>query len=360
MSANSFGKLFCLSSFGESHGPYIGGVIDGCPPNFPIDLDQIQYELRRRKPGQSEITTQRKEKDEIEFISGIFEGKSTGMPIAFLIKNTDQRSEDYSHIKDQYRPSHADYSWQQKYGIRDYRGGGRSSARETAVRVAAGAIAKQILAKYNISIQAYTHAIGDVSLLDIPLQLDAKDIENNIVRCPDKDFSEIMISLVNEVKEKGDTIGGIVGCRITNAMPGLGDPVYERLEANLAKAMLSINASKGFEIGSGFNGSKMLGSEHNDLFIKHGEEITMKTNYSGGIQGGISNGMPIEFKVAFKPVATIMRDQYSIDKEGNEIQIKGKGRHDPCVVPRAVPIVEAMAALVLVDHLMLNNSLQLK
>jgi chorismate synthase len=360
MSANSFGKLFCITSFGESHGPFIGGVIDGCPPNFLLDLDQIQKELQRRKPGQSEITTQRKEDDEVEFISGIFEGRSTGMPIAFLIKNADHRSEDYSHLKDQFRPSHADFTWQSKYGIRDYRGGGRSSARETAIRVVGGAIAKQILSKWNVSIQAYTYSIGDLKLEDKEIAIDPIEIESNLVRCPDKDLSKKMISLINEVQAKGDTIGGVVACKITNTPIGLGDPVYERLEANLAKAMLSINASKGFEIGSGFEGSKMLGSEHNDHFDLQDKKITMKSNFSGGVQGGISNGMPIEFKVAFKPVATIMKDQNSIDIEGKETLIKGKGRHDPCVVPRAVPIVEAMAAMVILDHLMINNSLNLK
>jgi len=359
MSANSFGKLFCLTSFGESHGAYIGGVIDGCPPNFELNFKKIQQELDRRKPGQSAITTQRKEEDEVEFISGIFEGKTSGMPIAFLIKNKDQKSVDYSHIKDQYRPSHADYTWQQKYGIRDYRGGGRSSARETAVRVVAGAIAKQILELDNIKIQAFTYSIGKHSLNDFPSRIDSKALETNLVRCPDEALATSMIADIEAIKEEGDSIGGVVACRVTNAPVGLGDPVYERLEANLAKAMLSINASKGFEIGSGFQGTRMLGSVHNDQLIKEGEGIKTKTNHAGGVQGGVSNGMPIEFKVAFKPVATLMKDQSSLDKEENEVVIKGKGRHDPCVVPRAVPIVEAMTALVLIDHLMINNSLNL-
>lgn len=359
MAANSFGKMFCLTSFGESHGPYIGGVIDGCPPNYLVDLKEVQKELQRRKPGQSEITTQRNEKDEVEFISGIFEGRSTGMPIAFLIKNSDQRSADYSHIKNQFRPSHADYTWQSKYGIRDYRGGGRSSARETAVRVVGGAIAKQILARMDISIYAYTHSVGEITLPLRPAEIDINKIESNNVRCPDDAFALKMEERIKEVREKGDSIGGVVACAIINAPVGLGDPVFERLEANLAKGMLSINASKGFEIGSGFSGTKMLGSQHNDIFIKEGNKIKTKTNNSGGVQGGISNGMPIEFKVAFKPVATLMKEQVSLDEKGRIIKIKGKGRHDPCVVPRAVPIVEAMAAMVLLDHLMINNSLNL-
>jgi len=360
MSANSFGKLFCLTSFGESHGPYIGGVIDGCPSNFPIDLEKIKKELQRRKPGQSAITTQRKEEDEVEFISGIFEGRSTGMPIAFLIKNADHQSDDYSHIKDQYRPSHADYTWEMKYGIRDYRGGGRSSARETAVRVVAGAIAKQVLESKGISIQAYTRAIGKLEMEEVNEHYSFEQVEKNIVRCPDQELAVKMEALIKDTKAKGDTIGGIVECQVNNVPVGLGDPVYDRLEATLAKAMLSINASKGFEIGSGFEGTRMLGSEHNDVFEnKEGKTIT-KSNNSGGVQGGISNGMPIKFKVAFKPVSTIMKDQISIDKEGNKITLKGKGRHDPCVVPRAVPIVEAMAAMVILDHLLMNNTLHLK
>jgi chorismate synthase len=359
MSANSFGKLFCLTSFGESHGAYIGGVIDGCPPNIDLDFTKIQYELQRRRPGQSSITTQRKEADEVEFISGIFEGKTSGMPIAFLIKNKDQKSADYTHIKDQFRPSHADYTWQKKYGIRDYKGGGRSSARETAVRVVAGAIAKQVLEKKGVLIQAFTYSIGDLSLTAFPSYIDASLIEKNLVRCPDEVIASEMIASIEAIKKAGDSLGGVVACRVLNTPVGLGDPVYERLEANLAKAMLSINATKGFEIGSGFEGTRMLGSEHNDQLIKEGKELRTKTNHSGGVQGGVSNGMPIEFKVAFKPVATLMKEQASIDKEGNEIIVKGKGRHDPCVVPRAVPIVEAMTALVLLDHLMINNSLHL-
>ena len=360
MSANTFGTLFCLTSFGESHGPYIGGVIDGCPSNFPLNLSKVQEELQRRKPGQSEITTQRKEEDKVEFISGLFEGKTTGMPIAFLIKNADQKSKDYDHIKDKFRPSHADYTWQKKYGIRDYRGGGRSSARETAVRVVGGAIAKQILEKKGISINAYTYSIGDLSLESFEKNLPNSKLEENALRCPNEDLANQMFNLVKDIKEQGDSIGGVVACSILNTPIGLGEPVYERLEANLAKAMMSINASKGFEIGSGFEGTKMTGSQHNDLNSKEGDKLVTISNNAGGIQGGVSNGMPIEFKVAFKPVATIMKDQESIDEDGNAIILKAKGRHDPCVVPRAVPIVEAMAALVILDHLMINNSLNLK
>lgn len=356
MSGNTFGKLFRFTGFGESHGEFIGGVIDGCPAGIALDLDAIQFELNRRKPGQSEITTQRKEADEVKFISGIFEGKTTGMPLAFLIANADVRSKDYSHIKDMFRPSHADFTWQQKFGHRDYRGGGRSSARETATRVVAGAIAKQILEKFDISFVAFTISIGNISAENIPVNPEIDQVEANLVRCPDKAAAETMEGLIKKVKKDGDTIGGVIECRINNVPAGLGAPVFDKLEADLAKAMLSINASKGFEIGSGFKGTEMRGSEHNDSWQKTNEKFSTKTNYSGGIQGGISNGMPIVFKVAFKPVATLLKDQESVDIEGNKVIIKGKGRHDPCVVPRAVPIVEAMAALVILDHMMLNNT----
>ena len=356
MSGNTFGKLFRFTGFGESHGAYIGGVIDGCPAGIELDFEAIQYELNRRKPGQSEITTQRKEADDVKFISGIFEGKTTGMPLAFLIANADARSKDYSHIKDMFRPSHADYTWQQKYGHRDYRGGGRSSARETATRVVAGAIAKQILLKYKIEFIAFTKSVGEIIAENIPSNLKINQVESNLVRCPDMKAAQAMVELVKKVKKEGDTIGGVVECRIYNVPAGLGAPVFDRLEADLAKAMLSINASKGFEIGSGFKGTAMKGSDHNDIWQNTEGSISTKTNYSGGIQGGISNGMPIVFKVAFKPVATLLIDQESIDAEGNKVIIKGKGRHDPCVVPRAVPIVEAMAALVIIDHMMLNNT----
>ena len=358
MSGNTFGKLFRFTGFGESHGPFIGGVIDGCPAGIELDLEAVQIELNRRKPGQSEITTQRKETDEVSFISGLFEGKTTGMPLAFLIENEDARSKDYSHLKDQYRPSHADFTWQQKFGHRDYRGGGRSSARETATRVVAGAVAKQILKKINISFVAYTLSIGNINAKNIPTNPSIDQVESNLVRCPDKIAAGAMEELIKKVKKEGDTIGGVVECIIDHVPAGIGAPVFDKLEADLAKAMLNINASKGFEIGSGFKGTQMRGSEHNDSWQNIDGDYSTKTNYSGGIQGGVSNGMPIVFKVAFKPVATLLKDQESIDSKGNKVIIKGKGRHDPCVVPRAVPIVEAMAALVVIDHLMLNNTIK--
>lgn len=354
MAGNSYGTLFRLSTFGESHGPALGGVIDGCPPGIELDLEVIQSELNRRKPGQSAIVTQRKEPDTVEFYSGIFEGKTTGTPLGFLIHNTNQKSKDYSHIKDQYRPSHADYVYEKKYGLRDYRGGGRSSARETASRVVAGAVAKQFLK--GIEIQAFVSAVGPY-FLDKPTQdLDFSEIEQNPVRTPDKLFAEQMEAYIKEIRKAGDTVGGQVKCVIKNAPIGLGEPVFDKLHAELGKAMLSINAVKGFEYGSGFSGSQKKGSEHNDLFNADG---TTQTNHSGGIQGGISNGMDIEFNVAFKPVATIMQDQPTINKEGEAVVMQGKGRHDPCVVPRAVPIVEAMAALVLADFVLLNRTYQI-
>jgi len=350
MAGNSFGKLFNLTTFGESHGVAIGGVIDGCPPNIELDLDLIQEEMNRRRPGQSAIVTQRKEPDEVKFLSGIFEGKTTGTPIGFVIENANQKSKDYSHIKDAYRPSHADYVYDKKYGHRDYRGGGRSSARETASRVVAGAIAKQVLKTININ--AFTSSVGEI-FIDKPYQeLDFSKIESNAIRCPDAPTAEKMIARVKEIRKAGDTIGGTITCVIQNVPVGLGEPAFDKLHADLGKAMLSINAVKGFEYGSGFCGAKMKGSEHNDLFNEDG---TTKTNLSGGIQGGISNGMDIYFRVAFKPVATIMQSQETIDKDGNIVKMDGKGRHDPCVVPRAVPIVEAMAALVLADFWLLNK-----
>lgn len=350
MAGNSFGKIFNLTTFGESHGEAIGGVIDGCPSGLNLDLEKIQNELNRRKPGQSEIVTQRKEPDSVKFLSGIFEGVTTGTPIGFVIENANQKSKDYSHIKDVYRPSHADYTYDKKYGIRDYRGGGRSSARETACRVVAGAVAKQLIS--SIKINAYTSSVGDIYLEKPYQELDFNKIEENIVRCPDKNAAETMIAKIKEIRKQGDTIGGTVTCVIQNVPVGLGEPVFDRLNAELGKAMLSINAVKGFEIGSGFCGTKMKGSEHNDIFTTDG---TTKTNLSGGVQGGISNGMDIYFRVAFKPVATIMQKQNTIDKDGNNLEMQGKGRHDPCVVPRAVPIVEAMAALVLADYYLLNK-----
>jgi len=350
MAGNSFGNIFKLTTFGESHGPAIGGIIDGCPAGLLLDFKAIQKELNRRKPGQSEIVTQRNEDDIVEFLSGIFENKTTGTPIGFIIKNTNQKPKDYSHIKDVYRPSHADYTYEKKYGIRDYRGGGRSSARETACRVVAGAIAKQLLS--DISINAFTSSVGEI-FIDKPYQdLDFKKIESNDVRCPDEMTAEKMISRINEIKKQGDTIGGTVTCVMQNVPVGLGEPVFDKLHAELGKAMLSINAVKGFEFGSGFCGARMKGSEHNDLFNEDG---STKTNLSGGIQGGISNGMDIYFRIAFKPVATIIQKQNTLDKKGNIVEMQGKGRHDPCVVPRAIPIVEAMAALVLADYYLLNK-----
>lgn len=350
MAGNSFGKLFNLTTFGESHGVAIGGVIDGCPPNITLDFEAIQKEMNRRKPGQSSIVTQRKEPDEVKFLSGIFEGKTTGTPIGFVIENANQKSKDYSHIKDSYRPSHADYVYDKKYGHRDYRGGGRSSARETASRVVAGAIAKQVLK--DIKINAFTSSVGEI-FIDKPYQdLDFSKIESNDIRCPDATTAEKMITRIKEIKKQGDTIGGTITCVIQNVPVGLGEPVFDKLHAALGKAMLSINAVKGFEFGSGFCGAKMKGSDHNDAFNNDG---TTKTNFSGGIQGGISNGMDIYFRVAFKPVATLIQKYETIDKAGNTVEMQGKGRHDPCVVPRAVPIVEAMAALVLADFWLLNK-----
>lgn len=350
MAGNSFGNIFKLTTFGESHGLAIGGVIDGCPSGLKLDFEAIQQELKRRKPGQSEIVTQRKEPDTVEFLSGIFEGVTTGTPIGFVIKNTNQKSKDYSHIKDVYRPSHADFTYEKKYGIRDYRGGGRSSARETACRVVAGAIAKQIIPE--IKIHAYTSSVGDI-FLEKPYQsLNFSEIENNAVRCPDHETAELMIEKIKNIRKEGDTIGGTITCVVQNVPIGLGEPVFDKLHADLGKAMLSINAVKGFEYGSGFCGASMKGSEHNDLFNEDG---STKTNLSGGVQGGISNGMDIYFRVAFKPVATIIQKQKTLDNSGNIIDMQGKGRHDPCVVPRAVPIVEAMAALVLTDFYLMNK-----
>ena len=351
MAGNSFGNVFKLTTFGESHGPAIGGVIDGCPSGLKIDFDSIQNEMDRRKPGQSNIVTQRKEADVVTFYSGIFEGTTTGTPIGFLIHNKDQKSNDYTHIKDTYRPSHADYVYDKKYGNRDYRGGGRSSARETACRVVAGAIAKQILG--NIEINAYVSRVGNVSINKPHSELNFNNIEKNNVRCPDLDTAKDMEELILKVRKDGDTVGGLVSCVIKNTPVGIGEPVFKKLHSELGAAMLSINAVKGFEYGSGFDGTKMRGSQHNDIINSDG---TTKTNNSGGIQGGISNGMDIYFNVAFKPVATIMKDQESIDSEGKKTTIKGRGRHDPCVVPRAVPIVEAMAALVILDYILINNS----
>lgn len=359
MAGNSFGTLFRITTFGESHGVGLGVIIDGCPAGLEVDLDFIQQELARRRPGQSKIVTQRKEGDEFELMSGVFEGKTTGTPICLIIRNKDQRSRDYSHIMNKYRPSHADFTYDQKYGFRDYRGGGRSSARETAARVAGGTVAKLLLKKYGISIVGYVSQVGRLKLEKSYQDLDFNQIEGNPVRCADPEMAEKMEALIREVRKDGDTIGGVVSAVIEGMPTGLGAPVFDKLHADLAKAMMSINAAKGFEYGSGFAGVEMRGSEHNDRFeTKEGKTIT-KTNYSGGIQGGISNGMNIYFRVAFKPVATIIQDQESVDAEGNSVIVKGKGRHDPCVVPRAVPIVEAMAALVLADHLLRDKSVRM-
>ena len=354
MAGNTFGSLFKLSTFGESHGVAIGGVLDGCPAGITLNFEEIQKELDRRKPGQSAIVTQRKEPDTVEFYSGIFEGKTTGTPIGFAIHNTNQKSHDYTHIKDSYRPSHADYVYDQKYGFRDYRGGGRSSARETASRVVAGAIAKQFLS--TIKINAFVSQVGNLKLEKEYTELDFSLIESNPVRCPHIETAAKMEDYIKEVRKEGDTIGGIITCVIQNVPIGLGEPVFDKLHAELGKAMLSINAVKGFEYGSGFEGVTMKGSQHNDQYKPDG---TTKTNYSGGIQGGISNGMDIYFNVAFKPVATVIQPYETIDKEGNMIKTQGKGRHDPCVVPRAVPIVEAMAAIVLADFTLLNRTIKL-
>lgn len=354
---NSFGKIFKITTYGESHGRAIGVVIDGCPAGIELDEKFIQSELSRRKPGQSKITTQRQEKDEFEILSGVFEGKSTGTPIHLIIWNEDAKSKDYAHIAEKFRPSHADYTYQSKFGIRDYRGGGRSSARETAARVAAGAVAKLMLKQLNITVNAYVSQVGSLKLDDDFSKYDLSTVEDNIVRCPDQQVAHKMIELIDQVRKDRDTIGGVVSCVIRNTPVGLGEPVFDRLHAELGKAMLSINAVKGFEYGSGFKGVEMRGSEHNDLFYKsESGEIKTRTNYSGGIQGGISNGEDIYFRVAFKPVATIMMDQESINIKGEKDIVSGKGRHDPCVVPRAVPIVEAMAALVIADYFLINKT----
>jgi chorismate synthase len=363
MAGNSFGQLFRITTFGESHGEAIGVIIDGCPAGLDVDLDYIQGELDKRKPGQSKITTQRKESDIVKILSGVFEGKTTGTPIAMIIPNEDQRSKDYGHNVDVFRPSHADYTYATKYGIRDHRGGGRSSARETAARVAAGALAKLLLKTQGIEILAHVSSVGTINAPNVSIESAEEFLEvreQNIVRCADPATAEEMIEFIDSIRKQGDTVGGKVSCYIKDCPVGLGDPVFDKLHADLGKAMLSINAVHGFEFGSGFSGSEMRGSEHNDIFIKNADgSIGTRTNFSGGIQGGISNGMPIEFKVAFKPVATIMQSQQTIDGEGNAAEISGKGRHDPCVVPRAVPIVEAMAALVLADHWLRNRNSKL-
>lgn len=356
MSGNVFGKVFRISTFGESHGVAVGVVIDGCPAGVKIDMEAIQRDLTRRRPGQSKIVTQRKEADQVSIQSGIMDGMSTGTPISLVIMNKDQKSKDYDHIKEKFRPSHADYTYQEKYGIRDYRGGGRSSARETVARVAAGAIAKEFIAQSGISVHAFVSQVGDLKLTKNINDLGYDHIEENIIRCPDPELAEQMIDLVKAVKKDGDTIGGKISCIIDGVPVGLGEPVFDKLHADLGKAMLSINAVKGFEYGSGFDAVQMRGSQHNDIFQKDGDKVTTATNFSGGVQGGISNGMPISCNIAFKPVATLMKDQASVDKSGAQVTVTGKGRHDPCVVPRAVPIVEAMAALVIADHLLRSRT----
>jgi chorismate synthase len=361
MAGNSFGTAFKITTFGESHGKAIGVIIDGCPAGLDIDETFIQLELDRRRPGQSKIVTQRDESDTAQILSGVFEGKSTGHPISIVIYNEDQRSKDYSHIADKYRPSHADFTYQMKYGVRDYRGGGRSSARETAARVAAGAVAKMLLNTEGVSVNAYVSQVGGISLIENYKTLNFNEIESTPVRCPDLKTAERMIELIQEVRKAGDTIGGVCTCVVQGCPIGLGEPAFDKLHADLAKAMMSINAAKGFEYGSGFAGVTMRGSQHNDAFVvarnvaTSNKDIKTKTNHSGGVQGGISNGEDIYFRVAFKPVATIITAQESVNMAGETVEVTGRGRHDPCVLPRAVPIVEAMTALVLADHLLRNR-----
>lgn len=354
---NTFGRLFRLTSFGESHGAAIGGVIDGMPSNFDIDLDRVQQQLDRRRPGQSAIVTARNETDTVRVLSGIFEGKTLGTPIGFIIENADQHSNDYEPMRHAYRPSHADYTYQSKYGIRDFRGGGRSSARETASRVVAGAFARQVLETMGISICAFTSQVGNIVLDSAFTPSSAEEVDSNIVRCPDSATAAEMEKLILEVKHRGDSVGGVVTCVITGVPVGLGDPVFGKLHARLAEAMMSINAAKGFDYGMGFAGAGMFGSESIDSFLTTPDgRVSTATNYSGGIQGGISNGEEIRFRVAFKPVATLLREVETIDDLGRELTLKAKGRHDPCVVPRAVPIVEAMAAMVILDAFLINRA----
>ncbi|MDA3930143.1 MAG: chorismate synthase [Prolixibacteraceae bacterium] len=352
---NTFGQIFKLTTFGESHGAGIGGIIDGCPAGLPIDLAIVQADLDRRKPGQSHITTQRDETDTLQIYSGIFEGQTTGTPIGFFIKNKDQHSNDYNNLKDVFRPSHADFTYIQKYGVRDHRGGGRSSARETIARVAGGAIAKQLLGQLNITVQAYVHSVGTIQLEKPYTELDLSKTEDNIVRCPDAETATKMIARIEEAGKDHDTVGGTISCVIKGVPAGWGVPVFNKLHADLGFAMLGINAVKGFEYGSGFEGTKLSGSEHNDVFVNENGKVKTITNNSGGIQGGISNGQDIYLKVAFKPIATLLKEQKTIDIDLNETTINPKGRHDPCVLPRAVPIVESMAALVLADHLLMSK-----
>lgn len=355
MSANSFGNLFRLTSFGESHGKAVGGVIEGILPGLDIDMDFIQHEMNRRRPGQSAITTPRDEKDQVEILSGVFEGKATGTPMGFLVWNSDQKSGDYDNIRNVYRPSHADYTYQTKYGIRDHRGGGRSSARETIARVFAGAIAKLILRREGLTVQAYTSQVGHIQLDKSYQQMDLEVAESNIVRCPDPEVAQQMIDFIDQTRINKDSVGGVITCVIKNVPVGLGEPVFNKLHAQLGHAMLGINAVKGFEYGSGFGAAAMTGMAHNDEFFMDGDRVRTRTNLSGGIQGGISNGEDIYFNVAFKPIATVLKEQQTVNKDGEEVPTVVKGRHDPCVLPRAVPIVEAMAAMVMVDNLYLNK-----
>ena len=352
---NTFGKIFRLTTFGESHGRGIGGIIDGCPANIKLNFDLIQKDLARRRPGQSKITTQRKEPDNVEFLSGIFDGKTEGTPIAFIVWNNDQKSKDYDELKNVFRPSHADYTYLKKYGIRDHRGGGRSSARETIARVVGGAIAKQVLSAAGVSVEAFVSQIGEIELNKSYTELDLSSTEDNIVRCPDHDTAVRMIDRIETAAKERDTVGGVITCVVRGVPAGWGEPVFNKLHADLGFAMLGINAVKGFEYGSGFEGTKLSGSEHNDVFVRINDRIHTKTNYSGGIQGGISNGEDIYFRVAFKPVATLLKKQDTIDADNNEVTISPGGRHDPCVLPRAVPIVETMASLVLTDHFLLSK-----
>lgn len=356
---NSFGKIYTVTTFGESHGPAVGGVIDGVPADIPVDIEKIQHELNRRRPGQSAIVTPRDEKDTVRILSGIFEGRTTGQPIGFIVENSNQHSSDYDNMRDLYRPSHADYTYSMKYGIRDHRGGGRSSARETISRVVAGAVAKQMLATKGIEIAAYTSTVGNISLDKNYKELDMAAIDSNDVRCPDADTAAKMHELIAHVKSEGDTIGGIITCVIKGCPVGLGDPAFDKLQARLAAAMLSINAAKGFDYGMGFDGCTSRGSEMIDNFINDNGHITTASNHSGGIQGGISNGEDIYFRVAFKPVATLLKEVDTVDKDGKETVLKARGRHDPCVLPRAVPVVEAMAACVILDALLLNRTVRI-
>ena len=356
---NSFGRIFRLTTFGESHGEAIGGVIDGMPAGIDIDLDFIQSELNRRRPGQSQLTTSRQEADKVELLSGVFEGKSTGCPIGFIVRNTNQHSNDYDNMRSLFRPSHADYTYQTKYGIRDHRGGGRSSARITISRCVGGALAKLVLRQKGISVQAYTSQVGHIALDRDYQRYDLSLTDMNPVRCPDPEKAALMENLILKVKGEGDTIGGVITCVIKGCPVGLGEPEFGKLHASLGQAMLSINAVKGFEYGEGFEGVTARGSEQNDIFRSENGRITTVTNHSGGIQGGISNGQDIYFRVAFKPVATLLQEQETVDKDGNPTTLTAKGRHDPCVLPRAVPVVESMAAMVILDNILLKNSANL-